>query len=159
MIVLGFIKNDMYDSGWILKMRTPLLVRVLSVQSYSYRTRIVPYIFHTCECVHVPLSSIFSTFNLSTVSLFTQDVVQQELEQLCKVLGSLSDECRTLMTFFPQLWDAIINKLVSGWTYLPKFSYLNYTHDQSVRYYLIMVSFLVSGSQHCLCPDWTVYIK
>ena len=46
--------------------------------------------------------------------LLWQAEVQKELEQLCSVLGSLKDECETLLTdFFPEFWDAIVNKLVS----------------------------------------------
>ena len=47
-------------------------------------------------------------------NIFYQAEVLQELEQVCKILGSLADECNTLLSdFFPQLWDAIVNKLVS----------------------------------------------
>lgn len=42
----------------------------------------------------------------------TEAEVQKELEQLCNVLGSLKDECETLLTdFFPEFWNAIVNKL------------------------------------------------
>ena len=45
---------------------------------------------------------------------FGQAEVQKELEQLCNVLGSLKDECDTLLTdFFPELWNALVSKLVS----------------------------------------------
>ena len=37
------------------------------------------------------------------------------MEKLCSVLGSLKDECNTLVTtFFPQIWQLLISKAVSG---------------------------------------------
>lgn len=41
----------------------------------------------------------------------TQSEAQAALEDLCSKLGSLKDECDTLVTtFFPQIWNLLVNQ-------------------------------------------------
>ena len=47
--------------------------------------------------------------------LSLQQEVEDALKKVCSALGSLKDECGTLVTtFFPQIWQLIVNQVVSG---------------------------------------------
>ena len=47
------------------------------------------------------------------VLLFQQDA-EDALKEACSVLGSLKEECDLLLTsFFPQIWEMIVNEVVS----------------------------------------------
>ena len=44
---------------------------------------------------------------------YTQEEAEEALDKFCEVLGSLKEECQTMVnTFFPQIWDMVINELV-----------------------------------------------
>ena len=46
--------------------------------------------------------------------LHFQDDVEKALKDVCSVLSSLKDECDVLLeTFFPQIYQMIVNEMVS----------------------------------------------
>ena len=49
---------------------------------------------------------------MPTSSSTLQTEAQQALDDLCSKLGSLGDECKTLVdSYFPQIWQLLINKV------------------------------------------------
>ena len=62
-----------------------------------------------CVCVCDGELCIYIYLSMST----PQAEAQAALDDLCSKLGSLGDECKTLVdSYFPQIWQMLINEAV-----------------------------------------------